>query len=196
MMRRAPDARGQRLQLQLCIRIRVDEGQRLAQPFGQRGEGRGFGRRGGGRGEEVHVRSLSAPRPACLIVLAVEAAMMGPRPSRMQGRPGRGDSMVAKSVAVGVDADDAAARITEKLRQLGDWRGATLAWVRARIHAADPAMREEWKWGGPPVGAHDGIVCTGESYKQVVKLTFAQGAALDDPAQLFNASLEGRVRRA
>ena len=94
------------------------------------------------------------------------------------------------------DAEQAAANITQKIAELGDWRGATLAWVRKLIHAADPAIVEEWKWMGTPVWSHDGIVCTGESYKQVVKLTFARGAALDDPKQLFNASLEGNTRRA
>jgi hypothetical protein len=78
---------------------------------------------------------------------------------------------------------------------LGDWRGATLGRIRALIKAADPDIVEEWKWG-TPVWSHDGIICTGESYKKVVKLTFARGAALEDPARLFNSSLEGNVRRA
>jgi len=91
--------------------------------------------------------------------------------------------------------------ITLKIQALGDWRGETLAWVRQLIHEADPEIEEEWKWAkatspGTPVFSHDGIVCTGETYKQVVKLTFAKGAALPDPHQLFNASLEGNVRRA
>lgn len=86
--------------------------------------------------------------------------------------------------------------IDARIEALGDWRGATLARVRALIRAADPAVVEEWKWRGVPVWSHDGIVCTGESYKSVVKLTFARGAALKDPARLFNASLEGNVRRA
>lgn len=97
--------------------------------------------------------------------------------------------------------DDAAAKITQRIHDLADWRGETLARVRELILAADAAMQEEWKWvkpthPGTPVWSHDGIVCTGESYKQVVKLTFARGAALPDPQQLFNASLEGNVRRA
>lgn len=87
-------------------------------------------------------------------------------------------------------------RITQHIAALADWRGATLARMRALIHAADPAVTEELKWRGTPVWSHDGILCTGESYKQVVKLTFAHGAALPDPARLFNASLEGNVRRA
>src|SRR5439155_24033191 len=78
----------------------------------------------------------------------------------------------------------------------GDWRGQTLAQVRAIIRKADPAVVEEWKWMGTPVWSHDGIVCTGETYKQVVKLTFAKGAKLKDPKGLFNSSLDGNVRRA
>jgi hypothetical protein len=87
-------------------------------------------------------------------------------------------------------------KITQRIEELGDWRGEMLAHVRKLIHAADPDIQEEWKWMGTPVWSHDGIVCTGESYKQVVKLTFAKGAALKDPKQLFNSSLEGNVRRA
>jgi hypothetical protein len=87
-------------------------------------------------------------------------------------------------------------KITQRITELGDWRGATLAHVRKLIHEADPEVQEEWKWMGTPVWSHDGILCTGESYKQVVKLTFAKGAALKDPQQLFNSSLEGNVRRA
>ena len=95
----------------------------------------------------------------------------------------------------------AAAKIDEKIAELGDWRGETLARVRAIIHAADPEIVEEWKWvkptnPGTPVWSHGGIVCTGETYRSVVKMTFAKGAALKDPAGLFNASLEGNVRRA
>jgi hypothetical protein len=90
----------------------------------------------------------------------------------------------------------AAANITKRIKELGDWRGETLAHVRQLIHAADPDIQEEWKWRGVPVWSHDGIVCTGESYQQVVKLTFARGAALKDPKKLFNSSLEGNVRRA
>jgi hypothetical protein len=86
--------------------------------------------------------------------------------------------------------------IDGRIKELGDWRGTTLAKVRALIRQADPAVVEEWKWRGVPVWEHDGILCTGETYKAVVKLTFAKGAALDDPAKLFNSSLEGNVRRA
>ena len=90
----------------------------------------------------------------------------------------------------------ASQHITAKIQELGDWRGETLAWVRQRIHDADPLVVEEWKWMGTPVWSHDGIVCTGETYKQVVKLTFARGASLPDPHKLFNSSLDGNTRRA
>jgi hypothetical protein len=90
----------------------------------------------------------------------------------------------------------ASAMIDEKIEELGDWRGKTLAKVREIIHAADPEIVEEWKWRGTPVFSHGGIVCTGETYKSVVKMTFANGAALEDPSGLFNSSLEGNVRRA
>ncbi|MGF7183507.1 DUF1801 domain-containing protein [Tunturiibacter psychrotolerans] len=91
---------------------------------------------------------------------------------------------------------DASANITKRIEELGDWRGETLAHLRQLIHDADPDIVEEWKWMGTPVWSHDGIVCTGESYKQVVKLTFARGASIEDPKKLFNSSLDGNVRRA
>jgi hypothetical protein len=86
--------------------------------------------------------------------------------------------------------------IDARIKELGDWRGETLARVRALIKQAEPEVVEEWKWRGVPVWARNGLICTGESYKSAVKLTFAKGAALKDPARLFNASLEGNVRRA
>ena len=86
--------------------------------------------------------------------------------------------------------------IDARIEELGDWRGATLARVRALIKEADPEVVEEWKWRGVPVWEHEGIICTGETYKSVVKLTFARGASLPDPAKLFNSSLEGNTRRA
>src|SRR5579871_3381323 len=86
--------------------------------------------------------------------------------------------------------------IDGRIKELGDWRGEMLARVRAVIKAADPAIEETWKWRGVPVWEHDGIICTGETYKAIVKMTFARGAALKDPAKLFNSSLEGNVRRA
>ena len=94
------------------------------------------------------------------------------------------------------DATTPSKQIDGRIRELGDWRGGMLARVRALIHDADPDVVEEWKWRGVPVWEHDGILCTGETYKAVVKLTFAHGAALEDPASLFNSSLEGNVRRA
>ena len=94
------------------------------------------------------------------------------------------------------NGEAASANISKRIQDLGDWRGETLAQVRSLIHAADPAIQEEWKWMGTPVWSHDGIVCTGESYKLVVKLTFARGAAIKDPKKLFNSSLEGNTRRA
>src|SRR5262250_2570668 len=100
-----------------------------------------------------------------------------------------------------VPAESASASMDEKIKELGDWRGKMLAKVRQIIHEADPEIVEEWKWvkptsPGTPVWSHGGIVCTGETYKNAVKMTFAKGATLKDPAQLFNSSLEGNVRRA
>ncbi len=95
-----------------------------------------------------------------------------------------------------VAADDAGALISARIAELGDWRGEVLARVRALVREAEPEVVEEWKWRGVPVWSRGGILCTGETYKQVVKLTFARGAALEDPAGLFNASLEGTTRRA
>jgi hypothetical protein len=86
--------------------------------------------------------------------------------------------------------------ITARIKELGDWRGEVLAHIRAIIKKADPDVVETWKWRGVPVWEHDGIICTGETYKAAVKMTFAKGAALDDPAKLFNASLDGNTRRA
>ncbi len=86
--------------------------------------------------------------------------------------------------------------IDARIKELDDWRGKTLARVRALIKQADPQMVEEWKWRGVPVWSHDGMICTGETYKSIVKLTFAKGASLKDPSRLFNSSLEGNIRRA
>lgn len=95
-----------------------------------------------------------------------------------------------------VPAESASALIDARIKELGDWRGKMLAKLRAIIHDTDPEILEEWKWMGTPVWSHDGIVCTGETYKNHVKMTFAKGAALKDPSGLFNSSLDGNVRRA
>jgi hypothetical protein len=94
------------------------------------------------------------------------------------------------------DSQPASELISKKIADLGDWRGETLARMRELVKEADPDVVEEWKWMGTPVWSHDGILCTGESYRSVVKLTFAKGASLADPARLFNSSLDGKVRRA
>jgi hypothetical protein len=95
-----------------------------------------------------------------------------------------------------VSAESASALLDKRIKELGDWRGKALAKVREIIHEADPDIVEEWKWMGTPVFSHAGIVCTGETYKNAVKLTFARGAVLKDPSRLFNSSLDGNVRRA
>jgi hypothetical protein len=97
----------------------------------------------------------------------------------------------------GADAKgNASALIDGRIKELGDWRGEMMAKIRKAIRAADPEVTEEWKWRGVPVWEHDGIICTGETYKNLVKLTFAKGASLKDPSRLFNSSLDGSVRRA
>ena len=101
-----------------------------------------------------------------------------------------------KSAAKDTDGPSPSKMIDGRIKELGDWRGETLKRIRALIKEADPEVVEEWKWRGVPVWEHDGIICTGETYKAVVKMTFAKGAALDDPAGLFNSSLDGNVRRA
>jgi hypothetical protein len=108
-------------------------------------------------------------------------------------RLSRGASMKKPSASQGQSASEL---ISKRIVHLGDWRGNTLSRMRQLIKEADPDVVEEWKWMGTPVWSHDGIICTGESYKKVVKLTFAKGAALKDPAGLFNSSLDGNVRRA
>jgi hypothetical protein len=97
---------------------------------------------------------------------------------------------------LGGSDENAAANITRRIEELAGWRGETLALVRQLIHAADPGIQEEWKWRGTPAWSHDGIICTGEAYKQVVKPTFARGSSLSDPTKLLNSSLEGSTRRA
>jgi len=101
-----------------------------------------------------------------------------------------------KAGATKAKGGDSPSRLIDaRIKALGDWRGETLARIRAIIKAADPEIVEEWKWRGVPVWSHAGIICTGETYKAVVKMTFAKGASLDDPAKLFNSSLEGNTRR-
>ena len=104
-----------------------------------------------------------------------------------KSKPSKGKSPSGKSPSQQIDA---------RIKELGDWRGETLGRLRALVKEADPDVVEAWKWRGVPVWEHDGIICTGESYKAVVKMTFANGAALPDPSHLFNSSLEGNVRRA
>ncbi len=104
--------------------------------------------------------------------------------------------MEKKLADTGEGGEAASALISKKIASLGDWRGETLGRMRQLIQKADPNIVEEWKWMGTPVWSHDGIVCTGETYQKVVKLTFAKGAALKDAAGLFNSSLDGKVRRA
>ena len=98
--------------------------------------------------------------------------------------------------SVSTESRSASEQIDRRIAALGDWRGQTLGRMRKLIQEADPEVLEEWKWMGTPVWSHDGIICTGESYKAIVKLTFAKGASLKDPAKLFNASLDGNTRRA
>jgi hypothetical protein len=103
--------------------------------------------------------------------------------------------MKAKRPAPGPEGESASQLISQRIAELGDWRGETLGRIRALIKEAAPGIREEWKWG-TPTWSHDGIVCTGETYKNAVKMTFAKGASLKDPSRLFNSSLEGNTRRA
>jgi hypothetical protein len=114
--------------------------------------------------------------------------------SELNGKHGKG--VRGASMADEVQEGEASRRIDARIAELGDWRGARLARVRALVAEADPAVVEEWKWRGVPVWSDGGIICTGETYRSVVKLTFARGAALPDPRGLFNASLEGTTRRA
>jgi hypothetical protein len=103
----------------------------------------------------------------------------------------------SKSEAKEVKGGESPSRLIDaRIKELGDWRGETLARIRSLIKQADPEVVEEWKWRGVPVWSHDGIICTGESYKSVVKMTFAKGASLEDPSGLFNSSLDGNTRRA
>jgi hypothetical protein len=117
-------------------------------------------------------------------------------PTDAAGRPNFITAGVAGRVMATIPVESASALIDERIKELGDWRGKTLARVREIVHEADPEIVEEWKWTGTPIWSHGGIVCTGETYKNVVKMTFAKGAGLKDPSNLFNSSLDGNVRRA
>lgn len=123
------------------------------------------------------------------------AGKMTKKPVKAVKKPAAKPTTPAARAAKG-GGGDASAKIDQRINELGDWRGETLARMRALIHEAEPAVIEEWKWMGTPIWSHNGIICTGESYKKVVKLTFAKGASLPDPKRLFNSSLEGNVRRA
>jgi hypothetical protein len=133
-----------------------------------------------------------------LAVILVDGLRHGGRILRRQDaiHPQHADEAAMKRAGAKAQAESASERISEKIAELDDWRGETLGRIRALIKQADPDILEEWKWMGTPVWSHDGIVCTGETYKSVVKMTFAKGASLKDPSGLFNSSLEGNTRRA
>jgi hypothetical protein len=116
------------------------------------------------------------------------------KPAKKRSSGGKQALIMKKSGSQRVES--ASRLIDARIQELGDWRGEMLSRLRALIKQADPKVLEEWKWRGTPVWSHDGLICTGETYKNVVKMTFAKGASLDDPSGLFNSSLEGRVRRA
>jgi hypothetical protein len=135
-----------------------------------------------------------------VVDLVLEAARLnltwGDPTQDAKSGPARAGTPAAPPAVATPPQDSASARITARIADLADWRGDMLGRIRALIHAADPAVVEEWKWRGTPVWSHSGLICTGETYKSVVKMTFAKGASLPDPAGLFNASLDGHVRRA
>ena len=117
-------------------------------------------------------------------------------PGKLSPTPAKAARKSASGKTTAKEAGDASRLIDGKIKELDDWRGAMLSHIRTVIKQADPDAIEEWKWRGVPVWSHAGIICTGETYRSVVKLTFAKGASLDDPKQLFNSSLEGNTRRA
>jgi len=160
---------------------------------------------GESRQEQVRYLDLLEDGPLDEVLLAKWILQAAALPGWEQGAPRAADERSAgaretKRPAARQDGPrtpgSAARSIDQRIRELDDWRGSVLERMRRLIHEADPEVVEEWKWKGTPVWSHDGILCTGESYKQVVKLTFLHGAALPDPARLFNASLEGHARRA
>lgn len=117
-------------------------------------------------------------------------------PAKAKARSASARAPSAKARPASTKAETPSRLIDQRIRDLGDWRGKLLSRLRAVIHQADPEVVEEWKWRGVPVWSHDGILCTGETYKSIVKMTFAKGASLKDPSGLFNSSLEGNTRRA
>jgi hypothetical protein len=138
---------------------------------------------------KVHSASSVAPDPTqskSASLTAKKAATPKPKPK----------TQTSNSPSAGATRESASALIDSKIESLGDWRGEMLARLRALIKEADPDVTEDWKWRGTPVWEHNGLICTGETYKSVVKATFAKGASLPDPSSLFNSSLEGNVRRA
>src|SRR5204863_4586766 len=162
---------------------------------------RQFRRPGAGKRDAAALDHLFAAAPARLAPVYrsvfVRAAVYDQRARRASWSPRgsqREDENMKKSGAS--QGQPASELISKRIAELGDWRGETLSRMRQLIKQADPAVVEEWKWMGTPVWSHDGIICTGESYKTVVKLTFAKGASLKDPARLFNSSLDGNTRRA
>jgi hypothetical protein len=121
---------------------------------------------------------------------------MAEKASKGQEEKIRGKQALMMKKSGSQTVESASRLIDARIQELGDWRGEMLSRLRALIKQADPKVVEEWKWRGTPVWSHDGLICTGETYKRVVKMTFAKGASLDDPSGLFNSSLDGRVRRA
>ena len=146
------------------------------------------------RGTEGPERAMMAVGVA--VFAAIDDAPGYPQ-ERERSDPRQADMKTSRSKRAKSEPSDAASwRIDARIEELGDWRGELLSQIRALIKEVDPEVVEEWKWRGTPVWSHEGILCTGETYKDKVKMTFAQGAALKDPAGLFNSSLEGNVRRA
>jgi hypothetical protein len=130
--------------------------------------------------------------PHATIIPAVDLLVL----ERLVSWPGRIYKEENMTKSASIEMQSASELIDKRIAELGDWRGKILSQIRKLIKEVDPEVVEEWKWMGTPVWAHDGIICTGESYKEIVKLTFLKGASLEDPAKLFNASLDGNARRA
>src|SRR5881392_889767 len=161
---------------------------------------RQFRRPGAGKGDSAALDHLFAAAPARLapvyrsVLVRVAVHQRARRASGIpRGAQLQGENMKKSDASQGQSASEL---ISKRIAELGDWRGKTLGRMRKLIKEADPDVVEEWKWMGTPIWSHDGIICTGESYKNVVKLTFFKGASLKDPARLFNSSLDGNARRA